>query len=793
MSKHIDSKALLHRLGHGDSIEAVAASAGLSRAELYEWWQAEIAERVPGQSGMREAPVAEPVEIERNEWGIPSIYAERDTDLFVGFGYAMAQDRLFQLDYLRRKAMGRLSEVLGEDGLELDTIARTIGLNRIAAAQWRQTSASTRILVEAFTSGVNAFLEESKRSLPIEFDLLDYQPEPWTPVDCTAIAVEFRSYLTVRLPVIVVPELAKRRLGDGALYRAFLQGEADEESILHAGEHPSQRAGADPVSAAVSSAFEGHGSNNWVLGGAKTTSGRPIVASDPHIAFAAVSCWYEVHLCGGSFDVAGMAYVGMPAVMFGRNTRLAWGITNNACSQRDLYQEKTDPEHPGAYLYDGEWEPAREIVEEIAVRGAPARRTTVRYSRNGPIVDELLPPAAGHTGPVSLRWLGAEPCGWLTTLLDMNRAGDAAQFREALRDWRVPTFSLVFADTEGHIGYQAAGTIPIRDTPERGYRPGWDPDQQWQGTIPLDGMPRLGDPDRGWIATANNRPAPDDFPYPLSGVWDSGHRAQRIRQLIESKDKLSADDVASMQQDAKSLRAETCAPRLVSALEAVEDERIRSVLARLRSWDHVMEPDSVAASIFEVFFSHWMSRVARERFRGGEAELLGRASAGLASALLARDEAGWFADGARAGAIIEAVNAALHEIESRLGPEMNDWTWGSLHKVELRHVLSGRGDLGELLDRGGLPVRGNGVTVCNTGFDPNWGAELGANYRLICDLGASPPALCAIDAQGTSGHPGSAHYCDQLAEWIEGRYHRLPLDRVQAKESARTHLRLEPG
>ena len=380
----LESKELLRRLGAGESIQAVCAAGGLSRAEFDSWWQAETRARVPGQSGSQRAAINGAVRIDRNRWGIPRVSADTNEDLFFGFGYAMAQDRLFQLDYLRRQATGRLSEVLGPDGLEQDIVARTLDLRRIAEAEWRQTPDETRRLVTAFSHGVNAVMAASGDRLPIEFDLLDYAPEPWSPVDCLAIAGEFRAYLTVRLPVIFIPELGKHTLGEGARYRAFLEGEADDESILPPGSYPSGTGRTQPVGAAVGDPEEGLGSNNWVIAGSRSTSGKPMVASDPHIAFAAVSCWYEVTLAGGSFNVTGMAYAGMPAVMFGRNERVAWGITNNICSQRDLYQERTDPAHPGAFLYDGRWEPGRERVEEITVRGGDTVRKTIRSSRNGP-------------------------------------------------------------------------------------------------------------------------------------------------------------------------------------------------------------------------------------------------------------------------------------------------------------------------------------------------------------------------------------------------------------------------
>lgn len=702
----------------------------------------------------------------------------------------MAQDRLFQLDYLRRKGHGRLSEILGQDGVQLDTVARTVGLNRIACAEWDATPHETRNLLNKFSEGVNALIDQSMSRLPIEFSLLDYEPGPWSPVDCLAIAAEFRYYLTVRFPVIVGPELARRALDDDALYRAFLTGEADDESIIPGGAYPAQADGISAIGATVSDPQEGEGSNNWVVSGARTASGMPMVASDPHIAFASVSCWYEVQLAGGSFDVAGMAYAGIPAVMFGRNRRVAWGITNNICSQRDLYQERTDQSRPGHFLFDGAWEPARSRVESIKVRGSNTIDKTIRFSRNGPIVDEILPPEAAGAGPVSLRWVGHAHCGWLTSLLGIDRARSVAEFREATRTWRVPTWSLMVADVEGRIGYQAVGGIPIRTVSSRGYRPGWDPAHQWQGVIPFQRMPTLIDPKRGWIASANNRVAADDFPYPLSGTWSSGHRARRIRQMIEGKERFSRETFAAMQQDTRTLRADDALPGLLPILRLCGDSRILEAAGYLEAWDRHMSANSVAASIFELFFNAWSRRVAEERFDKQLASALAGSCGGLAAALIHGDSSGWFNGSNREEELVGALVTAISELEQRLGAEMSGWTWGRLHKVQLRHVLSNRGDLGELLDRGGLPVGGNGVTVCNTGFDPNWGALMGANYRLISDL--AEEGMWAVESQGQSGHPGSAHYCDQLQDWLQGNYHFLAFELDEGEGRKDSVLTLAP-
>jgi penicillin amidase len=374
----------------------------------------------------------------------------------------------------------------------------------------------------------------------------------------------------------------------------------------------------------------------------------------------------------------------------------------------------------------------------------------------------------------------------------MDRAKSAGEFREAMRPWHVPTFSVVFADVDGHIGYQATGRVPIRNVRERGYRPGWDPAHQWDGLIPFEGMPRLADPERGWIATANNRPAPPDFPYPLSGTWSSGYRALRIRQIIEACDRFSKDNFITMQQDALSLRAVSCLPGLLKVLEAATDDGVREAVGHLRAWDCRMEPDRTGATIFDVFFAGWTKAVVAEHFTGEEATLLAGGADGLAANLLSEDKVGWFAPGKRQAAIHATMTAATRTLTERLGPDMNQWAWGKLHTIPLRHVLSGRGDLGRLLDHGGGPIQGDANTVCNTGLGGQYEARAGANYRLIAEMAISPPGLWAVDCESASGHPGSPHYGDQLTDWLEGRYHWLPLEREEASNAAVARMTLNP-
>jgi penicillin amidase len=770
---HTDLSAGLLRdhltmLGGGASIAELCRVTGMERAEFLDRWEAECRRRVPRMSGSQTGRVVAAVTIRRDRWSVPHIEASTDTDLFFGYGYATAQDRRFQLDYERRIGLGRLAEVLGRSALESDRTARIVDLPGIAEREWAGLNAETADLLASFSAGINAATEQAE-ALPIEFDLLDYSPEPWRPLDSIAIAGAFRWYLTGRLPVLTVPELLKGELAGTGLYRWLMATEHDAVDAIVV---PSGASA--PTRAAVSlDPEQGIGSNNWALSGKRTANGASMVAGDPHIAFGAVSCWYEARLHGDSFDTAGIGYVGVPGFLFGRNALTAWSVTNNLCSQRDLYREIAHPNDELSYLYDGKWESVTERREKVEVRGEQSAELVVRSTRNGPIVDSLLPALATEAGSVSLRWLGTERCDWIAALLRLNRVSSARDVPEAVRGWLVPTFNLIVGDTSGHLEYHATGRLPVRDIPERGYRPGSDPAHTWREWIPIDAMPRAVDPSEGWIASANNRNVAENYPYELGGVWDQPYRARRIGELLAAKDRHTVEELGSIQQDVVSLRARECLPSLLATLGNVAPTPpIEFAISRLTGWDGHMTVDSIAASLFEVFLDRWTNATVAERVRPELRSIVHGSLRAVATRLLIEDPLGWFQAGRRTAAIAEAMTAAVGSLGQRFGPDPTGWAWGKLHRLRLRHSLSA-GDLGELLDRGDLAVPGTNVTVFNTGLGPDFDSPGGANFRILVDLSVSPAEYHAIDAQGQSGHPGSPHYGDQTAEWLAGRYRRV--------------------
>ena len=759
--------------------------------------QSHLESKLPPARQTLTAGVSRPVRILRDAAWVPHIYAEHARDLFFGQGVAMAQDRLWQLDYLRRRALGRLAEVLGPEALDSDRRSRILGFGALAAAEWRGIAPEAAEALEGFAAGVNAWIDESRGRLPVEFEILGYEPEPWTPYHSLALQRAFLWQLTGRLENLAAGEMARRVLG-ATLVADFLTTESPEETIL-----PRDSARATPgfvAAAATGGADAAGGSNNWAVAPSRSASGRAMLATDPHLPFALPTGLHVAHLSGGGYEVAGATYPGWPGVKFGHNDRVAWGITNLVASPRDLYVETLNPANSSQYRGDGGWADFERRQETIAVRGAEPVGLEVRSTARGPVVDELVPALPGSEGTaLSLRWVGQERLGDLQALLDVCRARDWVSFRRAASTWRLPIFNLVYADADGHIGWQAVGSIPTRGRGDttRGYRPANDPDHEWRGYIPFDELPRMVDPERGWIATANNRPVDDHFPQPLYGWWAPGHRAVRLRQLFERGDRFTPADFARMHFDAYSVRAEQAVPALQAALSSSAGETGRRLAELLGGWDHQFRPESVAATVFETFFELWHERVIRARFPASVQPFLISLGAGSGLALRLITEgrpAGWFGEGSREVELADAARATLGELEQRLGRDPSAWRWGAVHRVSFRHPLDGRPGTDGCFATPPREAHGTGHVLNNNGFTHGrrFDVTSGPEFRMVVDF-ADLDRTQMVLTTGQSGQPGSPHYADHLPRWLGGVYHTVPWTVAAVEAAATGEVRLTPS
>jgi penicillin G amidase len=728
------------------------------------------------------------IEILRDRAGVPHVYGTTTADVYFGLGYAMAEDRLWQMDRLRRRAYGRQAEILGPAYVDSDLLHRAVGITSIAAAEVEANDDATRDILESFVAGINRYIDQCGAKLAIEFTTLGYAPEPFSVRDSIAILRAEWWSLNGRLHNIAIGEAA--RLLPADLQPAFLTPDASETRILPPdAPYPTH---SDLIPAAPHDAFFGtgdnSGSNNWAVAAEHTAHGHAILCSDPHQPFWVPSSWYEYAIHGPDDSVAGAGHPGVPGLWWGSNGSIAWGITNNAASTRDLYREELHPNDPHLYRDGDTWRPFVEHEVVIHVRGEAPVRHLQRATVRGPIVNHVLPTLdEAESAPIALRWVGHEHLDDIRAAIAIGRAHAWPEFRAALRDWAVAVFNFGYADSSGHVGYQCAGRVPVRGRVARGYRDANAPEDAWQGYVPFEGLPSSFAPRRGYIASANERVAPDDYPYPLHGSWGTGYRAERIHQALDDNFGVDAAFAVALQNDVKSRRAERLCSALVEHLADQSDPDLVRLCQVLASWDYCYTLDSVAPTLFETFMDVWQERVMLEHFPQPLLTLL-HAQTGVAARLIEYSDLEWFSGSVRAELRATAAHA-MEQVRARFGQDPAGWQWGTIHRAHWRHPLSGSNH--SEFDIGPEPVDGGNDTLRNTGVGwPDFSAVGGAEYRIVVDF-AEPHQFLAVQNIGNSGQPGSPHYADQFADWLAGRYHVVSLRREKVERDLESSITLE--
>jgi penicillin amidase len=697
------------------------------------------------------------VEILRDRSGIPHIYATTTLDLFFGLGVAMAQDRLWQMDRMRRRALGRQAEILGPDYLASDIAHLTVGIDQISEREAGALDEVTNRTVASFVGGINRQTEVFGRNLPVEFQRIGYAPEPFTVRDVIAIARGLWWSLNGRIDRIVAAEAA--RMLPAAFRSLYLTPEASENRVLQ------HAAGTDDAT----------GSNNWALHGSRTASGHAVMCGDPHQPFWVPSTWYEYALHGPEDNAAGAGHPGFPGMWWGSNGTISWSITNNMASTRDLYVEEVEAE--GRYRDGDTWREFDQRQVSIPVRGEAPRTLTIRSTTRGPVVNALVPSLeAGGDPPLSLVWVGMQHIDDLHASIAVSRARDWSGFRNALRDWSIAVFNFVYADSGGHIGYQMAGRIPIRGRIVPGFRQATNPADQWRGYIPFDDLPHMFDPPSGYVASANQRIAPDDYPQPIYGAYSQGHRGVRLAEALGSNVKVDAAASIKLQNDVKSSRAERLCPHILRHLESSDDDAVSVLKKALRDWDFRYTVTSIAPGVFETFMALWQREVIGQHLPERLLDLTHQQT-GLCASLLEDPGIRYFPDGT-ATHVVAVVQRAIAALRARLGSDTAAWQWRRLHQAHWHHPVTNTE-----FDVGPHEVDGGSHTLRNTGGElPPHAASSGAEYRIVVDF-ASPDSFLAVQNIGNSGAPDSPHYQDQFEPWLRSEYHVVHLrrDRVEAE------------
>lgn len=774
------------------------------------------------------------VTVVRDEHGIPQLYGDSVADLMRGQGFVHAQERFFEMDVRRHVTSGRLSEMFGKTTLETDTFIRTLGWREVAERELALLDPDTRNAFEAYADGVNAYLDQRATSdLGLEYTVLratglDYEPEPWSTADSLAwlkaMAWDLRGNMTDEIDRVLslsenspervadlYPEYDGRRFAPIVGRGAVVDGVFDQDATggTRLPQRPAYLASDDAVATlgrlreglsrlpSLLGRGDGIGSNSWVVDGEHSATGQPLLANDPHLGVTVPGIWMQMGMhcrtvsADCPLDVAGFTFSGLPGVVIGHNADIAWGFTNLSPDVSDLYLEKVEGD---TWRQGGVVRPLRMRRETIEVHGGDDVEITVRSTAHGPLLSDVSddfvevgelavpdhPGARDGDYAVSLAWTALQPQPTADAILALNFASDWDEFREAAASFAVPSQNLVYADREGHIGYQAPGRIPIRQSGNDGYLPaeGWRLDDDWTGEyVPFDGLPSVLDPEEGFIVTANQQVIGGDYPYFLTRDWDSGYRAQRIRELLEREGELSVAEMASLQLDDRNPMAATLVPRL---LEQELPEGYYSDGQRLLTdWDFTQPADSAAAAYYNVVWRNLLALTFHDELPsaawpdGGGRWML------AVEELLKQPGNPWWDNRATEGdlelrddilrtAMIDARDE-LTRIEAR---NPDDWDWGHLHQLDLVHQTLGTSGVGAvewLFNRGDWKVGGGGSLVNATSWDAREGYTVTAapSMRMVVSLADLDDSRW-INLTGVSGHPASPHYTDQTELWVEG-------------------------
>jgi penicillin amidase len=764
--------------------------------------------RLPQIEGKINLPgLISPVEVLRDRWGVPHIYAANTHDLFFAQGFVHAQDRLFQMEMNRRVARGKLSELFGELALDTDRTARTFGFNRLGSIDWMNTDGDLRDIVLAYTQGVNAYLEYPGKKLPVEFTLLRHQPEAWTPEDTTA----FTRVMIWQLSHAWYGEVIRAQLAEkaGEVHAAELniQYPVDNPLTLPLGIEYN-RLNNPELLRKVGGPFlsQGKGSNSWVVCAERSTTGTAVLCNDMHLQVTAPALWYEAHLVAPGINVTGVSLPGVPMILVGHNDKIAWGMTLAFTDCEDLFIEKFDPQNPRRYQFGDTWEEAQVVPEAITVKGrAEAHIENVVITHHGPVISDVIGMSEQR---VAVNSMALRPCLAFEGWLGLNRATNWDDFVEALHCIEAPQLNVSYADTEGNIGYWVTGKVPIRlkgqgDVPA----PGWTGEYEWTGEVPFEEMPHAFNPEQGYIVTCNHKIVPDDYPYFLGDVWMNGYRARRIADYIESKAQLSIEDHQALHVDF------TCLPgkEFAAQVESLKSDDADVLLAQklLKAWDGSLEANSTGGAVYEVARLH-LTRNILEPALGKELtsrymgqgfhplllpthEFYGHDTVAVLR-LLSNPQAWWLEQAGGRDAVLEkSLKQAVAWLKDNLGADPAGWQWGKLHRVSFAHPLALQKPLDEVFNRGPFPIGGDTDTPCQTAFfahDPYDNKAWAPSFRQVVDMGDLSRSM-AIFPPGQSGILGSPHYDDLIQPWLNGEYHLQLWTRQQVESQVEGKLVLE--
>jgi penicillin amidase len=768
------------------------------------------------------------IKIYRDSMAVPDIIAQSDEDAAFALGFLHAQERMFVMDIIRRAGEGRLSEILGEETVPFDMMFRTIGIKRTAELIEKKMKPDMLKLLAAYSAGINLYINESKNRLTFEFDILGYQPEEWKPIHSVIIVRMMAWELNLSWWTDLAFTELVQKLGEEKVKEILPSFPENAPLII-----PSEiKKFADVQRSFIETdkafrKFVGMtgthlGSNNWVVNSEKSKSGKPIIANDPHLAFSAPGKWYAAVIKSPEWNAAGVTLPGVPGVVIGKNENISWTLTNIMTDDADFYYETLDSARTH-YLVDDKWRELRIIDDTIAVKDTDGMPFQIKITHRGPIISSIHPYTFIYNDEqrnfpaMSFRWIGNEVSDELEAFIRINKSKNWNEFKSSVQKFNVPGQNFVYADADGNIGYIFGGSLPLRESNSPTFvLDGSTSEADWKGFVNKNELPLLFNPDKNYIATANNKVI-KEFKHHISNLWEPPSRIKRITELLDSTQKHSSEDFMKYQMDIISPYAKQLVPYILNAFEGIEitDANLKHSLELIEKWNFEMHKFSQAPAIYLIFFDKLLNNTYRDEMGNdlyNQYVFLANVPYRNILELLASPDSSWFDDVSttsvetRDEIIRKSLADALTWLEEKLGKEIKNWQWGSLHKVTFKHPFSGNaGLLDKLINIGPYEISGDGTTICNTEYSfsesiekfslfrhEQFENELGPSMRFIYDF-AKPDEFYLILTTGQSGNVLSDHYRDMTLMWVSGKFMKVRTDENSILNTSNNLLILSPN
>jgi len=742
------------------------------------------------------------VTIYRDKYAVPHIYAENEHDLYLATGYVMAQDRMWQMDLIRRVTMGRLSEIFGEKMLKADILFRTLGIPEKSKMVIDKASDEMMNYLNAYAEGVNYYIEEHKGNFPLEFNVLGYTPGNWEPIhtinlvgymawdlaggwDTEIVIYNLEKKLGTALIEEITPGFDKHVSTFPDYVKAALVDKLYKDFVL-------SKDLINPLGVQVLEA-----SNNWAVSGVKSTTGKPVLANDMHLGLNSPGIWFQMHQnIKDKLNVTGVALPGAPFVVCGHNDNIAWGMTNVMVDNLDFYIEKINPDNPDEYLYKGEWKKIKTKKEIIKIKDGEPKEIEIRYTGNGPIVSELKKDITDMV--ISARWQGFEYSNEVLGLYQFNTAENFEDFKVAASKFIAISQNIVYADTKGNIGLVCAAGIPIRPSNDgTKIQPGWTGEYEWQGIVPFEERPVSYNPAKGFVSSANYNTV-ENFPYYINKWGFAGpYRLDRINEILKSKEKFSVEDIKKMQLDMKSKLPELFVKEIITETEKKSDltQLEKKALSILKTWDFSMDAGSSAAAIFENFNLCFIENTFKDQMGDDlyKGYISNKRAVQIGVEQIWNTDSGWF-DNINTDKkemftdiVQKSFSDTIAKLEKELGTNADSWEWGKMLNFTLNHPLGSVKILDRIfkLNKGPYELGGSfhAIPAYSYKFTKPFKVYHGPSQRHVYDTSQWDKSFSVIPT-GNSGIPASKHYCDQTELYVNGEFHVDYVSKSKIQENA---------